>query len=372
MVKQMSDKSQDTQNKKGRLGRGLNSLLGNSLTSTTDVVVEKQQPPQSLTQQQKPNITIVEQKPNIQITAGAAANSTTVNPLAPQVSSTSINPTVSGPAAASVPPEARVWKIAVDKLNPNEYQPRQKFNKDTLAELAASIKDKGILQPIIARRHLNGTLEIISGERRWRAAQIAGLHEVPVLIKSVNDQDSLELAIIENIQREDLNPIDEAEAYQRLADEFKLTQQQIAEKVSKERATVANSMRLLSLPSSVREMLSQQEITVGHAKVLLSVSDPKTQHQLAKKVLANKLSVRALEKILQGMQKEPNESIDNLDSKEKTKVRLAEAAALELQRLVGTKVGIDYNMGKGKITLAFYSDEEFNDIVEKLKKTWQK
>jgi ParB family chromosome partitioning protein len=355
----MSNKSQESQIKKGRLGRGLNSLLGGNLTLPTEDVLEKKTSVDSIAISKPPG------------------SSNSVNNLS-EGHEIKINkePVVNAPQmmtqAQVIPPEARIWKIAVDKLNPNEYQPRQKFNKETLLELASSIKDKGILQPIVARRHLNGVLEIISGERRWRAAQMAGLHEVPVIIKSVNDQDSLELAIIENIQREDLNPIDEAEAYQKLADEFKLTQQQIAEKVSKDRATVANSMRLLSLPVMVREMLAQQEITTGHAKVLLSINDPKTQHQLAKKVLVNKLSVRALEKIIQGIQKQPNESLEEMDSKEKTKTRLAEAAALELQRLIGTKVSIDYNLGKGKITLAYYSDEEFNEIVEKMKKAWQK
>lgn len=372
----MSDKTQDSQAKKGRLGRGLNSLLGNNLTVSSDDVLEKKEPTANLAtnppvgklvtppiSEAKLSKTLVEVN-NVNPTSASQAQTTSTNTL--------VTASAAAPVAPVVPPEARIWKIAVDKLNPNEYQPRQKFNKETLAELSTSIKEKGILQPIVARRHLNGTLEIISGERRWRAAQMAGLHEVPVILRSVNDQDSLELAIIENIQREDLNPIDEAEAYQRLADEFKLTQQQIAEKVSKDRATVANAMRLLSLPATVREMLAQQEITAGHAKVLLSINDPKTQHQLAKKVLANKLSVRALEKIIQGLQKQPNESLENMDSKEKTKARLAEAAALELQRLIGTKVSIDYNMGKGKITLVFYSDEEFNEIVEKMKKAWQK
>lgn len=359
----MSDKAQDTQAKKNKgLGRGLNSLLGANLAAAAanEETVEKKQQPVSIAQvANSASMGAQIQNNNLQKPAGATANSQTA-------------PASTPPVQPAIPPEARIWKIAVDKLNPNEFQPRQQFNKDTLNELAASIKDKGILQPIVARRHLNGTLEIISGERRWRAAQMAGLHEVPVIIKSVNDQDSLELAIIENIQREDLNPIDEAEAYQRLADEFKLTQQQIADKVSKDRATVANSLRLLSLPSSVREMLSKQDISVGHAKVLLSIQDPKTQLQLAKKIIAGKLSVRAIEKIVQGMIKDNTDSPDEIDAKEKTKARLAEAAALELQRLVGTKVNIDYNLGKGKITLAFYSDEEFNDIVEKMKKAWQK
>lgn len=365
----MSSKSQEAQNKKGRLGRGLNSLLGSgggALNSSEALMESNISEPQNL----KSKSTLFDSQNTSTSTAPNAleqkAALVTTQNSAPSSTINNVN------TVQPIPPESRVWKIAVDKLNPNEYQPRQKFNKETLQELAASIKEKGILQPIVARRHLNGALEIISGERRWRAAQMAGLHEVPVLIKSVNDQDSLELAIIENIQREDLNPIDEAEAYQKLADEFKLTQQQIAEKVSKDRATVANSMRLLSLPVMVREMLGKQEISVGHAKVLLSLNDPKTQHQLAKKVISGKLSVRALEKVVQGFLKKPEESLDDLDSREKAKSRLAEAAALELQRLIGTKVNIDYNLGKGKISIAFYSDEEFNDITEKMKKAWQK
>jgi ParB family chromosome partitioning protein len=340
----MAEKHTDQQ-KKGRLGRGLGSLLGGA------------QPPAA----SEKDIIVVEKQQEATPTTTGSNKSPSSEPKA-----------VMQPPAV-VPPEARIWKIAVEKLHPNEFQPRQKFNKETLKELANSIKDKGILQPIVARRHASGALEIISGERRWRAAQMAGLQEVPVIIRTVNDQDSLELAIIENIQREDLNPIDEAEAYQRLAQEFKLTQQQIAEKVGKERATIANSLRLLLLADPVREMLVNQELSQGHCKVLLSIENPKTQTELARKATKEQLSVRALEKLVNKTQRgELIEDEESEDGQTKLKQKLVASMAEELQKIMGTKVAIDYAGGKGKLTLSFYSDDEFNDLTEKLKNTWKK
>jgi ParB family chromosome partitioning protein len=351
----MPEKNVENQ-KKGRLGRGLNSLLGGATSAAKPVE----------TSSPKSDATIVSTQamPQETIQNTSTTEAKPVNP-AP----------VATPVASAVPPEARIWKIAVEKLHPNEYQPRQKFNKDSLKELSNSIKDKGILQPIVARRHASGALEIISGERRWRAAQMAGLQDVPVIIRTVNDQDSLELAIIENIQREDLNPIDEAEAYQRLAQEFKLTQQQIAEKVGKERATVANSMRLLLLADPVREMLVNQEISVGHCKVLLSIENPKTQAEVARKATKEQLSVRALEKVINKVQKGlsiDDEDSQKIDPKSAIKDKLIKNLGEELQKLLGTKVAIEYNDGKGRVLLSFYSDAEFNQLTDKLKSAWQK
>ncbi|MEY4617418.1 MAG: hypothetical protein RJB66_2378 [Pseudomonadota bacterium] len=344
--------------KKGRLGRGLGSLLGGAppaaaqQESAAPIVVEKQQ-----LKEASPKVEPVAAKVTDKV-EGRAIESAAVAPA---------------PTPAPVAPESRIWKIAVEKLHPNEFQPRQKFNKDTLKELANSIKDKGILQPIVARKHASGALEIISGERRWRAAQMAGLQEVPVIIRTVNDQDSLELAIIENIQREDLNPIDEAEAYQRLAQEFKLTQQQIAEKVGKDRATIANSLRLLLLADPVREMLVNHELSVGHCKVLLSLDNPKTQTEVARKALKDQLSVRALEKLvnkaLRGLSIEDEE---DGDPKAELKKKLIDNMSENLQKLLGTKVAIDYAEGKGRIILSFYSDDEFNQITEKINQAWRK
>jgi ParB family chromosome partitioning protein len=340
--------------KKSRLGRGLGSLLSGAGGSVVP----------SQNEQEKPMVTAttgnsaVVATPVVAVSQKSAAEKSTV-------------------VVQTVPPEARVWKIAVDKLNPNEFQPRQFFNKETLQELANSIKDKGILQPIVARRHINGTFEIISGERRWRAAQMAGLHEVPVLIKAVSDQDSLELAIIENIQRENLNPIDEAEAFQRLISEFNLTQQQVAEKVAKDRATVANTLRLLLLAEPVRKMVSEGSLSTGHAKVILSLDETKDQVALAKKIIAEKLSVRATEKlaakIKTGEDLNPSANSSNSeDQKTDIKIKAVENLSGELQKLIGTKVDINYQDGKGKISLVFYSDDELNQIVEKLRKAWQK
>lgn len=344
------------QQKKGRLGRGLGSLLGGSpnvsSTQSSNQSVENKEV------NEKQNVAEKQQSRTVQAVGSEKGPSTQT-----QVNLQSNN----------VPPEARIWKIAVEKLHPNEFQPRQKFNKETLKELASSIKDKGILQPIVARRHASGALEIISGERRWRAAQMAGLQEVPVIIRTVNDQDSLELAIIENIQREDLNPIDEAEAYQRLAQEFKLTQQQIAEKVGKDRATIANSLRLLLLADPVRELLVNHEISVGHCKVLLSIENPKTQAELAKKAQKDQLSVRALEKLVSKVQKGMSIDEDQTDNnKTELKKKLIESISEELQKIIGTKVNINFSEGKGNITLSFYSEDEFNGIVEKIRASWKK
>lgn len=345
------------QQKKGRLGRGLGSLLGGA-------------PSPSSVQQATP--TVEHKKGDEKVVVAEKQQTNKVTTPEVEAKASPLQNAVAAQAQA-VPPESRIWKIAVEKLHPNEFQPRQKFNKESLKELASSIKDKGILQPIVARRHASGALEIISGERRWRAAQMAGLQDVPVIIRTVNDQDSLELAIIENIQREDLNPIDEAEAYQRLAQEFKLTQQQIAEKVGKDRATIANSLRLLLLADPVRELLVNHEISVGHCKVLLSIENPKTQTELARKANKDQLSVRALEKLVSKVQKGQSIEEDLADNpKEELKKKLIVSISEELQKLMGTKVNINYADGKGNITVSFYSEDEFNTIIEKLRTSWKK
>ena len=266
-----------------------------------------------------------------------------------------------------VPEAARIWKIAVEKIVPNPFQPRQHFDKEKVEELAESIREQGILQPIVVRKTADQKLEIISGERRWRAAQIAKLKEVPVIIREVDDQNSLELALIENIQRADLNPLEEAEAYQRLADEFGLTQEQIALKVGKKRASITNTLRLLGLSPEVREYLMLGKVSQGHAKALLSVGDPIKQRELANRIVAEKLSVRAAEALAAQthIQRQKKENVAG-----EIAVRLARQQAQELQKILGTKVKIDYANGRGRIALQFYSDEQFNDIVERLKDSW--
>lgn len=272
-------------------------------------------------------------------------------------------------AASAVPvdPENRVWHIAIDKMVPGVYQPRKNFEKEALQELADSIKQNGILQPIAVRKRQAGGYEIIAGERRWRAAQIAGLHEVPALIKNVSDRDALQLALIENIQREDLDPIEEAESYQRLAEEFNLSQQEVAEKVGKERSSVANALRLIQLPREIKEMISAKTISAGHAKVLLSISDKNQQTKLAKQVAEKGLSVRALEQTIKNLANLASVGTQKgvLDVDLATK--LAKELADQLQKTLGTKVEIQYKSGKGQVNIQFYTDDQLTQIYEKLK-----
>lgn len=322
----MSDLIKDNSNKKARLGRGLGSLLGGSNESLN-----------------------------------------TPAPSAPAPKMDIQTPPVNTQKPVEVAPEARIWQISIDKLSASEYQPRNHFEKEKLEELAASIRQNGILQPIVARKSAGGKFEIIAGERRWRAAQLAGLHEVPVILKALENQAALELAIIENIQREDLNAIDEAEAYQRLATEFNLTQQQVADKVGKDRATVANTMRLLALPFQVREMVAKEEISPGHAKVLLSLPNPAKQIDLAKKITQQKISVRQLEKLVASEAAGVSSNSEKPASTANMKQKLVSGLAEDLQKALGTKVSIDYLNSKGKVSIHFYSDEELTQIVERLK-----
>ena len=187
----------------------------------------------------------------------------------------------------------KMWMLSIEKLKSGKYQPRKHFDKKSLDELSSSIKEHGILQPLVVRSVGQGQFEIIAGERRWRAAQAAGLHEVPAIIKTFDNQKTLELSLIENLQREDLNPIEEAEGYQRLMNEFTLTQEKVAEKVGKERATVANALRLLKLAPEVRELVQSAQISQGHAKVLLAISDLNQQKELAKHLKEFCSSVKA-------------------------------------------------------------------------------
>lgn len=325
----MSDISIDPQNKQKKgLGRGLGSLLGGPAQESG--------------------------------AAEKAFSKPVATPATPTAAVATPAPVVTTAAPAPVDPESKIWKVAIEKLMPGEFQPRRSFEKTSLQELAASIKESGILQPIVARRVASGKLEIVAGERRWRAAQIAGLTEVPVILKTFADKEALELAIVENIQREDLNPIDEAEAYQRLADEFKMTQQQIADRVGKDRATVANALRVLSLPNEVKDMVASKDISLGHAKVLLGTEEPQKQLLLARKVRDEKLSVRALEKLVSKKEAAaPTAAVEKEN-------RLILDLEQRLQKNLGTKVSIDYSSGKGKLSIYFYSDEELNEMTDQL------
>lgn len=348
----MSDLQADNQNKKRGLGRGLGSLLGGAMEQTSAT------PPANTTRPANTPTTVTARQ--IPPTAAEKAPSPTTAAPAPIAAS---------PTANAVMTEGKVWQISIDKLKSGVYQPRQNFQKEPLQELAQSIKENGILQPIIVRRAPGGHFEIVAGERRWRAAQLAGLHEVPVLIRQFEDKEALELAIVENIQREDLDPIEEAKAYSRLISEFHLSQQQVAEKVGRERATIANAVRLLALPEEVRQLIQKGDISVGHAKVLLALPDAKKQVELAKQSIREQLSVRKLEKVVAQTlsPKEPEKT--PAPGSSHTMEQLVQAVSEELQRALGTKVTIDYHQGKGRINLSFYSDEELNRLVDRLKES---
>jgi ParB family chromosome partitioning protein len=268
----------------------------------------------------------------------------------------------------SVPPHLRVWQIPIEKIEPNPNQPRQIFTKEALEELAGSIREKGVIQPLLVRKRGLDGFEIIAGERRWRAAQLAGLKEVPALLKDSTDQETLELALIENIQRQDLNVIEEAEAYDYLIKKYNLTQQDLAQKVGKDRATVANLLRLLQLQPSVRLLVSKGQLSLGQAKVLLSVSDDKIQETLANRAIKESLSVRVLEKLVA---KSNQLEIEEITKDDDLRHKLAKSLQEELQKLLGSKVSMDYLNGKGRVSIQFYSDQELNQIAEKLRKSWQ-
>ncbi|MEK6545599.1 MAG: ParB/RepB/Spo0J family partition protein [Nitrospinota bacterium] len=250
-----------------------------------------------------------------------------------------------------------ILEIPVEEVKPNRYQPRKMFTDAKLDELVSSIKEKGIIQPIIVQKTGSG-YELIAGERRWRAAQKAGMKKIPVIVKEVTGEGSLELALIENIQRENLNPMEEARAYQRLADEFHLIQEEIAKKVGKDRSSVANYLRLLKLPQEIQDSIANEELTMGHARALLSLDSAKEQIFLKERIIKRNMSVREIESFItrgKRVKKElPKKTVDIF------KNRMEE----ELQKFLGTKVNIIKGRKRGKIEIIFYSDEDFERIIE--------
>ena len=262
-------------------------------------------------------------------------------------------------------PKVRYLPLSLMKANPT--QPRKLFSEQEVAELSASLKAVGVLQPILVRKRSEAHFEIVAGERRFRAAERAGLEEVPVIIMDLTDQEVLEIALIENVQRENLNPLEEAEAYGRLAAEFQLSQQEIATRVGKDRATVANFIRILKLPEDVRDLLRAGELSLGHAKALLTVKEPKVQSNLARKVIEEKLSVRALESIVaREVSLEPGK-IKILPSGNKAGNSDNELTNIAdpLRKALGTKVAVKPGKnGAGKVELHYFSGEELSRLVE--------
>lgn len=253
-------------------------------------------------------------------------------------------------------------KVKISMIEPNREQPRKHFEEDALLELADSIKQFGVLQPLLVQKK-GDFYEIIAGERRWRAAKLAGIKEVPVIIKDYTKQEIVEIALIENIQRENLNPIEEALAYKRLLTEFNLKQDEVAERVSKSRTAVTNSMRLLKLNEKIQQMIIDEMISTGHARALLAIENEQEQYMLATRIFDEKLSVRDVETIIRQMKKP-------IVSKEKTpneKSFIYKDLEEKMISVIGTKVSVNQKgKGKGKIEIEYYSDEELERIFDLL------
>lgn len=250
--------------------------------------------------------------------------------------------------------------VKITQVEPNSEQPRKDFDEDALLELADSIKQFGVLQPLLVQKK-NDYYEIIAGERRWRAAKLAGLKEVPVLIKSYTDQEIVEISLIENIQRENLNPIEEAMAFKRLLEEFHLKQDEVAERVSKSRTAVTNSMRLLKLSDKVKQMIIDDMISTGHARALLAIEDEEQQYLLATKIFDEKLSVRETEKLVKSL-KNPKKEVKKITPEHQF---IYNDIAEKMKSIMGTKVNINAKAnGKGKIEIEYYSEEELERIYD--------
>jgi len=256
--------------------------------------------------------------------------------------------------------EEKFVELDIEKLKPNFDQPRKNFDSESIEELANSIKNTGMLQPVIAVPEENH-FKIIVGERRWRAAQKAGLEKIPVLIRLMKPEQQIEASLVENLQREDLNPIEIAEAYHRLAEELGYTQEQISEKVGKDRSSVANYLRLLKLPPIIQKMLSNGELNMGHARAIIPIDDPELQVRLAQKISSEKLTVRRIETLVGNLKKtEREKSPKPMDPD-------LMAFKEELVKILGTKVSITGTPNKGTLKISYYSLDELNRIYEIIK-----
>ncbi|OLC30391.1 MAG: hypothetical protein AUG08_13195 [Acidobacteria bacterium 13_1_20CM_2_55_15] len=253
--------------------------------------------------------------------------------------------------------------IDIDRILPNSQQPRKNFDEEALNELADSIREHGVIQPIVVRPLEDGFFELVAGERRWRAAQRAGLFRIPAVIRQATEHAALEIALIENLQREDLNPIEEAEAYERLITEFGMTQEEVARRVGKNRTTVANMLRLLRLPPEVQQWLRENRLTTGHAKALLSLSDLSAMVDSARKIIQGGFSVRQAEMLVSRYSREEKDSSGNGSDVVDPNVK---AAIHALEQVLGTRVTVQKSGGKGKIEIHFFSCEEMNRLYEGL------
>ncbi len=274
------------------------------------------------------------------------------------------NPMIAEREASSREEPGKEYMVKLSMVEPNREQPRKNFEKEQISELADSIKKYGVLQPLLVQK--KGThYEIIAGERRWRAAREAGLKEIPVVVKEYSKQQAMEISLIENIQRTDLNPVEEAQAYQQLMQEFDLTQEEIAERVSKNRSTITNSLRLLRLDKRVLELLAQNQISGGHARTLLGLEDNEQQYQAALKIINERMSVRDVEKLVKQLNKPEKQRKEKKEEKDISFI--FKDLEERMKQAVGTKVTINRrDRNKGKVEIEYYSQAELERIVELL------
>ena len=265
---------------------------------------------------------------------------------------------VAEPATASSPVAEGAHRIPIHLIDPNPVQPRRVFHAETLQQLAQSILQHGIIQPLVVRLH-GDRYQLVAGERRWRAARIAGLKDVPAVVQEISDDRLLEITLIENVQREDLNPIELAVAFDRMARELQLNHEEIGQRTGKDRSTIANSIRLLQLPADVQQLVAERRISPGHARCLLTLPSEELQRKLAEKVVAQGLSVRQVERLTKKLS-EPRDAADNIDEVLDPNVK---AAIAEMERVLGTKVRVvEKNDQRGRIEIEYYSPDDLDRI----------
>ena len=248
--------------------------------------------------------------------------------------------------------------VPLERIVPNRFQPRQRFEPGELGQLAESVKQNGVLQPVLVRRKADGLFELIAGERRYRAAKLAGLKSIPAVVRNSSDEQSMELALIENLQREDLNPIEEARAYHRLVNEFGLTQEALAQRFGKDRSSIANSLRLLNLPNEIKELIESMKLSVGHAKVLLALVRPELQVKLAKRIMAGQLSVRQAEQVI------ASESRTGRATPAGRRVTAYPDLEEKLRKRFGTKVVIHKGRKGGRLEIHYYEPADLDRLVD--------
>jgi ParB family chromosome partitioning protein len=260
--------------------------------------------------------------------------------------------------------EGEIKELKINEIEPNLHQPRKEFDEESLRQLADSIAAHGIIQPIVVRKE-GTSYKIVAGERRWRAARMAGIETIPAIVREYNDNELLEVALIENLQREDLNPLEEAEAYKRLIEEYGLTQEQISKVIGKSRPAIANSLRLNKLHEDIKKMLRDDLISEGHARAILSVEDPDKQIKIAEAIVSKGLSVRDAEKLVKDFDKKEKSKKARKDDEIELEIRSIED---RLKNILGTKVKLQHGKNKGKIVIDYYSNDDLDRILNLLKR----